>query len=358
MRFRVTLGVAVLVCLVWAGVSAAGNYDVWAGPGYLTAPPAGAPEMTAPNLFFPSKVQVHVGDSVTFRSTDFHTATYLGSTSISTLPIFTTDPAKSTYSGITDAAGAPFYFNGLPKFVYNGAALAPAGPTAIVKGTFSSSGVLGKSGWRVTFAKPGTYVFHCLIHPMMKVSITVKAKKARIPTVASVRANMAKELAFAVKTAKALDKTAPKQPNTVYAGVGKMVPGGSVEIMGFRPQVLKIKAGTTVTFVQNSPMEPHDMVFGPPDWVKSFLQATDLVPQGPGSPNQVEPVFFYGSDPANAPYVYSGSNHGNGFLATPLLGPPGTPLPKQFQITFTTPGVYKYICGLHGPDMNGEIDVS
>lgn len=352
------LGVAVLVCLVWAGLASAATYDVWAGPGYLSAPPAGAPKMMAPNLFFPSKLQVHVGDSVRFRSADFHTATYLGSTSISTLPIFTRDPANGTYSGINDAAGTPFYFNGLPKFVYNPAALAPAGSAAIVKGTLSSSGVLSKSGWKVTFSKTGTYVFNCLVHPMMKISITVKAKKARIPSAASVRANMAKELAFAVKTATVLDKTVPSDPTTVYVGVGKSVPGGSVEIMGFRPQVLKIKAGTTVTFLQNSPMEPHDMVFGPPDWVKNFLQTTDLIPQGPGAPNQVEPVFFYGTDPTSAPYVYSGSNHGNGFLATPLLGPPGTPLPKQFQITFTKPGVYKYICGLHGPDMNGEIDVS
>ena len=39
------------------------------------------------------------------------------------------------------------------------------------------------------------------------------------------------------------------------------------------------------------------------------------------------------------------------------MGPPGSPLPKSFQITFTAPGTFKYICGIHGPDMNGEIDV-
>ncbi len=50
--------------------------------------------------------------------------------------------------------------------------------------------------------------------------------------------------------------------------------------------------------------------------------------------------------------------HGNGFFATGLLGPSGTPLPRTLKITFTSPGTYKYICGIHGPDMNGEIFVT
>jgi plastocyanin len=40
-----------------------------------------------------------------------------------------------------------------------------------------------------------------------------------------------------------------------------------------------------------------------------------------------------------------------------LLGPVGTPLPQTVKITFTKPGAFKYICGIHGSDMNGEIDV-
>jgi len=113
-----------------------------------------------------------------------------------------------------------------------------------------------------------------------------------------------------------------------------------------------------VTFQINSPMEPHNMVFGPADYLKQSFKTLDLVPRAPGQPNQAWPFFFYGTDPAESGvYGYSGSNHGNGFLATPLLGPPGTPLAKTFKITLTAPGVFKYICGLHGEDMNGEIEV-
>jgi plastocyanin len=128
--------------------------------------------------------------------------------------------------------------------------------------------------------------------------------------------------------------------------------------MTFKPQKLRVKVGTTVTFRIASPMEPHNVVFGPLDYLKQSFKTLDLIPQGPGAPNQAWPFFFYGSDPAaDGAYSYSGTNHGNGFFATPLLGPAGTPLPKTLKITFTAPGVYKYICGLHGADMKGEVEV-
>ena len=83
-----------------------------------------------------------------------------------------------------------------------------------------------------------------------------------------------------------------------------------------------------------------------------------FVPAGPGQTNQVWPFFFYGTDPAQAGvYTYSGTNHGNGFFATPLQGPVGSPLPQVLKIRFTAPGAFKYICGIHGEDMSGEIDV-
>jgi plastocyanin len=77
---------------------------------------------------------------------------------------------------------------------------------------------------------------------------------------------------------------------------------------------------------------------------------------GPGQPNQVTPVFVYGTDPT--PYNYDGTNHGNGFFVTPLRdGIPGA-LPNASRITFPQPGKYHYICFLHGPDMAGDIVVT
>jgi len=334
------------------------NYTVWAGPGFLKTPPVGVPMMTAADLFFPQRLQIHVGDSVTFKSKEFHTATYLGAHKPSEFPIFT-QASEDTYSGVNDAAGAPFSFSGKQKFTYNAQALAPSGSSTIAGGSaVHNSGVLGPRGYTFTFTKPGDYVIRCLVHPDMTMHVVVEPRSAAVAAPSQVLKAMAGELSSAAATAKALDKVLPSDPNTVLAGVGKPVRGGSVELMSFKPQKLTVKVGTTVTFQFAGVMEPHNMVFGPADYVKQSLKTLDLTPRGPGSPNQAWPFYFYGSEPAvNGVYTYSGTNHGNGFLATPLLGPPMMQLPKTLRITFTAPGVYKYICGIHGPDMNGEIDV-
>ena len=80
--------------------------------------------------------------------------------------------------------------------------------------------------------------------------------------------------------------------NTVYAGVG-----GTTAILGFFPQVLKVKAGTTVKFVNRSPSEVHNVAFGPAKYLLAFSKKTDLLPAGPGSPNQVTPLYPFGTEP-------------------------------------------------------------
>jgi plastocyanin len=351
--------ICAVVALAFAGQAGAANYKVWAGPGFLKAAPAGVPETADANLFFPRRLEVHVGDTVTFKSDGFHTATYLGTHKATEFPIFVPAADKSTYAGIADVAGSPFYFNGLPKFAYNVPAFAPIGSNVISGGgDVQSSGILDKKGYTYKFTKPGDYVFRCIIHPMMTVHVVVKPKAASVQSAARLLKANAAELNGAVATAKKLDKVAPEAPNTIYAGVGKQVPGGSIELMAFKPQKLRVKVGTTVTFQLNSPMEIHNMVFGPGDYLEQSFKTLDLAPEGPGQPNQVWPFFFYGTDPAKAVgYTYSGANHGNGFFSTPLLGPVGSPLPQTVKVTFTAPGVYKYICGVHGEDMNGEIEV-
>src|SRR5215475_11604973 len=120
MRARLLLGcISAAAALAFAGQAGAANYTVWAGPGFLKSAPAGAPETGDANLFFPRRLEVHVGDTVTFKSDGFHTATYLGSHQPSEFPIFAPAQDKSSYSGIADVSGNPFYFNGLPKFAYN-----------------------------------------------------------------------------------------------------------------------------------------------------------------------------------------------------------------------------------------------
>src|SRR6266566_9065752 len=150
MRARPLLAcIGVLAALVFAGQASAANYTVWAGPGFLKAAPAGVPKTADANLFFPRRLEVHVGDTVTFKSQGFHTATYLGTHKATEFPIFMPAADKSSYSGINDAAGNPFFFNGQPKFEYNVPQIfAPVGSNAFGGGgAVHSSGILDKKGY-------------------------------------------------------------------------------------------------------------------------------------------------------------------------------------------------------------------
>jgi plastocyanin len=122
-----------------------------------------------------------------------------------------------------------------------------------------------------------------------------------------------------------------------------------------------VKAGTTVTFVNRSRTQPHNIGFGPKKYIEHLQKTTDLMPTGPTSPNQVSPFEALGSDPRSA-YVYDGTNHGNGFFATTVTTTPdgsvGGGLPHGYRVKFTKPGTYKYFCWIHGPDMAGKIVVT
>ena len=131
----------------------------------------------------------------------------------------------------------------------------------------------------------------------------------------------------------------------------------SVTLFAFAPQTLRVEVGTTVDFVAGSSTEPHNVGFGPQAWIRGFIGANDLFPQGPTSPNQVDPVLIYGSD--HTPRMHSKTSHGNGFVATPALDrAPSTPLRRLARITFTEAGAFTYYCMIHFPFMHGKVIVT
>lgn len=355
--WRLTILMVLLAALATAGSASAGTWTVLLGE--QTKPPAGTPPGTTLNRFFPAALQIHAGDKVTFTSRGFHTASYLGGARPA--PLFIPDPANGAYADINDSAGASFYFNSLPKLIYNGAAFAPSGLKTIAGKGVVSSGVIapGPNGKPVsvtyTFPKAGTFKILCLIHPGMSTKVVAKAAGASIATAAAVTARATAETAAAWTKATALAKT--KAPaNTVFMGVG-----GTTTLLAFLPKQLTVKAGTTVNFVVKAPSEVHNVAFGPKKYIEGLMKKVDLLPMGPGSPNQVAPFFPYGSEPRGS-YSYDGTNHGNGFLATPLNddqpGAPPNGLAGASQVRFTKAGTFRYFCLIHGPDMSGSIVVT
>jgi len=333
------------------------TYTVYLGE--FAPPPASLRKIPGTiNQFLPSTLVIAAGDSVTFSSASFHTVTY----SPKSFPLVLPDPAKGSYEGFSDAAGTPFYFNGMGKFIYNPLAFAPFGPKSISGKTPVSSGGLSPRGpgpkappgtATYAFPKPGTYRLFCTLHPGMKGTVVVKPAGSAVPkTPDQVKAQALQAQTAAYPKAIALNNTKVAAPNTVAMGVG-----GGVAMIAYYPKVLKVKAGTTVTFVNKSASEVHDIVFGPKKYVQQFQKQTDLFPTGPKSPNQVSPVLPYATDAT--PYTYAGAaTHGNGFFATPLTSGAPIGLPHASRVKFTTPGTYKYFCLIHGPDMSGEIVVT
>ena len=342
-----------LAALAAAGPAGAATYQVAVGE--IARPPAGTPKMATLNQFVPSRLVIHRGDKVTFTNFGFHTVTYVKGGQ----PAGILAPDGSKYDVLNDFAGNAFSFSGLDRLIYNLPAFLPAGGKVIDGSKLVSSGVLfgptpnkpGKVTY--TFPKAGTYKLICLVHgPMMAVTVVVKPAAASIASPRAVSRLAARQTAAAWRGIKALDAAAAPPANTVWAGLGN-----KGTILAFYPKRLTVKAGTSVKFVLKAPMEIHDMAFGPLDYIDQLMKSTDLFPDGPNAKNQASPLMVYGSDPGAASAVYDGTNHGNGFYASPLLGTePG--MPRETSITFTKPGTYHYVCLVHGPDMSGDIVVT
>lgn len=353
----IALGALIGAQLAFGGSSQATTWNVAVGE--QGRAPAGTPKGTTLNQFFPGRLTVNAGDKVTFTSFGFHTVSYLAGKAP---PPPIVPAGGATYQGITDEAGQPFYFDGRPAFSYTPSVFGPFGPKAIAGKTPASTGAIfatsprkpGKATY--AFPKTGTFKLLCQIHPGMEMSVVVKARGASVPTAEEVAAKAKAETDAAWAQAKPLAATKPPK-NTVIMGIdGRKGPGGRLTILDFLPALTTVKAGTTVTFVNRAPSEPHNLGFGPPKYIERFMKQTDLFPMGPGSKNQVTPVFVYGTDPRGTPY--DGANHGNGFYASGLTDSLRGGLPNSVKVTFTKPGKYRFLCMLHGPDMAADIRVT
>jgi plastocyanin len=277
----------------------------------------------------------------------------------SRLPPFAIPEPGATVGDKLDAAGAPFWFDSAPRLELNPAIVLPAGGGALDPAAYANSGLTSRDkltgSYLLRFAHAGTFRLYCLVHRGMSVLVRVVPKGRSIPSPAQVRATARAQLRAAIDRARHLERFKPARL-TVLAGHD----AGPVAWMRFFPQHLRIRVGQTVTFAVDSNHEPHTISFGPEAYTGA-IERTLVAPQPTtdGPPALIfNPLGIYRSDPPGAPLLYTGANHGNGFLNSGMLDTdPHTPDPDRVRITFTKPGTYRFECVIH-PDMDGTITVA
>jgi plastocyanin len=311
------------------------------------------------NAFFPSAITVNAGAPVKFVPAGFHTLD-IPAKGGSQTPLFTPgDPL----SGVNDAAGNPFWFNGQPSLGFNpalfnftfGKTLTYTGKTAVESGLPVMD---NPKPVTVKFAKPGTYTYYCDVHPGMKATVHVVAKKAKAPSVKSDAALVKKQVARALKELKALSRT---KVGSGTIQIGASAPHG-VESYQFFPAKTSVKVGTTVTFkMPVNSTEDHTASTGPGDPEQepaSYLGQIAAGLQGPGNPALFAEAAYASEQPGGTPASLTPTLHGNGFWNSGVLDASGaTPLPASNSVTFAQAGTYTFYCLIH-PFMKATVTVT
>ena len=136
------------------------------------------------NDFFPHGTTIHVGDSIKFVPTGFHSVDIprKGGSALALIL-----PTGQTIAGVNDAANAAFWFNGQSNVSFN----PRLGPPGLFGKKVTYTGAKRvESGlplaqkpkpFSVKFLQTGSYTYYCDIHAGMKGTIKVVSKNGKVP---------------------------------------------------------------------------------------------------------------------------------------------------------------------------------
>jgi plastocyanin len=276
-----------------SGASAAGGatWNVRVG--------AESPDMAVTAMaFLPKDVFVDVGDTVrwTSNSAEPHTVTFLAPGT--ELPEFNPfDPSQ------TDPQGSA---------VYDGTAYTNSGVMATAPiFTFSSPA----ASYHLTFATTGDFTYYCLLHGvMMTGTVHVRPAGTAYPyTQLDYDRAGNQQAQAALFNGREAWRHAKQAQATTGSSVQVGVDGEGFGVMRFVRDRVVVHVGATVSFFVAGPSAPHTVTFGqePPG-------LGILVPSG---------------DPTH----YAGGDLNSGLLDASA----------PFNVTFTAPGRYHYICAIH-----------
>jgi len=284
--------------------TAARTYDIVAGYG---------DDDYAANIFNPEIVKIYAGDTVRWHNGGLlepHDVAFGPAAALTALAAqLQVVTAQKTGPPVV-TVGPQFAFPS-PGTTYDGMGVAHSG--FLVKGSGPNA------TWSLTFTKPGTYRYVCLIH--------------------YVPGSPAASMGGVVQV---LPRPAVSHVYRVASGYDNGTPRGVVDT--FFPEGLTIHTGDTVVW---TPGGFHTVAFGPPALLARLRRAfITVTPQPAGPPTVVyNPRVIFPS---------GGSTYaGMGFVTSGLLI---APRPHAYSLTFTRPGVYHYACLVH-PGMDGMVTV-
>ncbi len=137
------------------------------------------------------------------------------------------------------------------------------------------------------------------------------------------------------------------QTYTVMVGVDNVKSG--VSVGAFFPESLTIHTGDTVHWVQNA-NEIHTVTFLLPG--QAIPEVIVPAPANTPPPGlMMNPVVAFRAVPANNEY------DGSGYVNSGIMGKESGQV-TDFSLTFTKPGIYPYLCVIHGKSMSGTITVT
>ncbi|HLK64150.1 MAG TPA: plastocyanin/azurin family copper-binding protein [Bryobacteraceae bacterium] len=280
--------------------------------------------------FLPNEFWIHAGDSIrfTFLTDEMHTVTFLKPAQVR--------PALNSPTGV---------FVGCPGTTPDGSSFdnstcVTSGP-AITGQTFS-----------VTFPSANNFKLVCLVHSRMTGAIHVLPLSDTLPydqdfydrQAVTQRAALLSE---AIRLADAGSAEARRSSgHEVTAGISSVLANGggsqTISIMRFLGDTTVVHVGDTVEWTNLSSPPYHTITFG--------TEPANLMPPSSGMTMDDDGV-------RQAVMTAPTDSVNSGFMGIPnqeTIGQPQAPLDvTRFRVTFTAPGTFSYICGLH--DLLGMI---
>lgn len=345
------------------------------------------------NDFFPRTATIETGGTFQFTNEGFHTATLL--------PPSWSVAADNDVNGIAavDIDDTALNPNGTTKTVANFPAVMPVPaqgcgtPDApcVFDGTGAVSMGAPLAGPPAPFvvtvtAPPGTYNFHCRVHPLMAGTLNVVAAGAPgVTTAASADAAAVTQAAADVAAGLAAETAASTAGQVKHSNgsttwtlrVGTSDPAGRVAVLDMLPRKVTIKKGDSVVWRPLDRNEPHTVTFP-----KAFSPPFVPLCEGPGGkdtpavPTVNPPMspFDFGCNgrPADE-FEFTGGNGVTAITSPTTVSDSGLvayrTVPSRFDLPATAirsswwvkfagakAGTYTYVCTIHD-GMDGTIVV-